>query len=340
MRLPAEWHSPEAIWIAWPHNQETWPGRFGDIPKFFAKWIRVIAEDAPVRILAEDDVAASAKSALGSLPGNVELVPIRTNDCWIRDYGPSFVFNVSTKQMQAVNWRYNAWGEKYPPWDDDDAAAQLIAKKLEVVCVQSELCIEGGAVETDGQQRMLAFRDCIETENRNPGWTQEAIVNELYRCLGVEEIVWLDGGGLEGDDTDGHIDQLARFVDPKTVVVSVCDDHRDANAAGLIANKRQLKLWSKQTQPNVVVHELPIPPARYIDGKRVPESYCNFLRLGTDRMLVPTFGHAYSDDRALGILADVCPKTNVIGIDCRDLVWGLGALHCASLNQPSSLQSP
>ncbi|MGB7345510.1 MAG: agmatine deiminase family protein [Pirellulaceae bacterium] len=338
MRLPAEWESCAAIWLAWPHSLETWPGHFDAIPGFFEMWARLIAEDTSVRILAHGEVARAAEKTFGKLPSNIELVPIKTNDSWIRDYGPSFVHNSETNQIEAIDWRYNSWGGKYPPWDDDDRAGTQIAKHLDLVCHRREMCIEGGAIETDGQGRMLAFRDCIETESRNPGWSQEKIVNELYRSLGITEIVWIDGGGLQGDDTDGHIDQLARFVDPNNVVAAICDDHTDSNAAGLIANKRQLKLWSHQTQPNVTVHELPIPPARYIDGTRVPESYCNFLRLGPNRMLVPTFGAKQSDDRALGILSDLCPHSEVVGIDCRDLIWGLGALHCASANQPSAHQ--
>ncbi|QDT13369.1 Putative agmatine deiminase [Planctomycetes bacterium K23_9] len=335
MRLPAEWETPAAIWIAWPHNRETWPGNFEPIPEFFAAWARTIAEDTPVRILAQGDVAQSAKNALGTLPANLEIVSIKTNDSWIRDYGPSFVHNSDTNQIEAIDWQYNAWGGKYPPWDADDRAAAQIAQHLGVTSHRSNLCIEGGAIETDGQGRMVAFRDCIETDTRNPDWSEQAIANELYHRLGITEIVWLDGGGLQGDDTDGHIDQLARFVDSRNIVASICDDHSDSNAAGLIANKRQLKLWSGQTDPGVIVHELPIPPARYVNETRVPESYCNFLRIGSSHMLVPTFGSKMSDDRAIGILRDLCPGCDVTGIDCRDIAWGLGALHCASLNQPS-----
>ena len=210
--------------------------------------------------------------------------------------------------MIAVDWKYNAWGGKYPPWESDDAAAAKIASQLGIRSQRSKLCIEGGGIETDGQHRLIVFRDCLETDTRNPGWSNEQIVQELYRSLGILEIVWLDGGGLEGDDTDGHIDQLARFVDPQNVVAAVCDNDDDKNAAGLQTNFRQLDLWSQQTQPQVQVHRLPIPPARMINETRVPESYCNFLRIGTDRMLVPTFGNPAQDDTAIGILSDCAPK--------------------------------
>lgn len=340
--MPAEWEPVAAIWLAWPHNRDTWPGNFDTIEPFFAKWATLIAEQTPVRILAQGDVQRSAtaefKRQFGKLPANIEFVPIETNDCWIRDYGPSFVF--VDDQLQTVDWRYNAWGGKYPPWDKDDAAAAKIASHLSLACQRRELCLEGGAIETDGTHRLLTFRDCIETETRNPGWSNQQIVQELYAAMGILEIVWLDGGGLQGDDTDGHIDQLARFVDPSNVVVAVSDDKADPNAAGLDANFRQLDLWGRQTQPNVQVHRLPIPPARHINKIRVPESYCNFLRVGPERLLVPQFGSPLSeasatDDQAAGILRELCPQSEIIPVDCRDLVWGLGALHCASANQPA-----
>ena len=336
MRLPADWEPQAAIWLAWPHNHETWPGRFGPVPKFFGNLTRLIAEDTSVRILAHGEVARDAEKILTALPANVDLVPIKTNDCWIRDYGPMFVENRSTNKIEAVDWRYNAWGGKYPPWDDDDAVAKQICQHLAIQCHRSEMCLEGGTLETDGDFRLMTFTDCVQTDSRNPNWSNERIVQELYRRLGILETVWIDGGGIQGDDTDGHIDQLARFVDPENIVVASCSETTDSNAPALIANFRQFDLWARQTEPIVQIHKLPIPPARYIKDVRVPESYCNFLRLGKTRMLVPTFGDSLSDDRALGILKELCPDTDIIGIDCRDLVWGLGALHCASLNQPAS----
>ena len=334
-RLPAEWEPCEAIWLAWPHNIDTWPDRFAPIPAFFASWIHLICESSPVRLLADEATERAASKVLGNvLPTNLQIVPIKTNDCWIRDYGPAFVLDPQGKSVQAVDWKYNAWGGKYPPWDDDDAAAAKISQHLNIDRSRSELCLEGGAIETDGNRRLLAFRHCLQCDRRNPLWTENEIANELHRQLGVLEIVWIDGGGLVGDDTDGHIDQLARFVDPQNVVAAVCEDSTDANSVGLRRNYKQLQQWAKQTQPAATIHPLPIPPARSINDTRVPESYCNFLRIGPERMMVPQFGSAQSDARAIGILKDLCPKVDVTGVDCRDLVWGLGALHCASLNQP------
>ncbi len=333
LRMPAEWEPQTCVHLAWPHNRQTWPGRFDPIPAFFARWVERIAETTPVCVLAAGEVAAQAESMIGQI-ANAQIVDIPTNDCWIRDFGPTFVLNQADGRIQGVNWRYNAWGGKYPPWDLDAAAAEKICDDQSIQCVSSALCLEGGAIEVDGGGRLLTTPDCLVTGTRNPGWTKTGIEAELNRKLGVTEVLWLAGGGLGGDDTDGHIDQLARFIDRENVVVAVCDDIADANHQPLAENQRQLAEWARTTKPEVSVHRLPIPPARHIDGHRVPESYCNFLRLGGERILLPTFA-ARSDQHALGLLRELT-HSDVEPIDCRDLVWGLGTLHCASREQPAA----
>jgi agmatine deiminase len=332
-RVPAEWEPQESVWLAWPHNLETWPDRFEAVPDFYARWARLIAESTPVRIVAAANAAQQCSALLGKV-GGVDILDLPTNDCWIRDYGPTFVHDQARNAIQAVNWKYNAWGGKYPPWDLDDAIAPALCRDRNIPCDISELCLEGGALEVDGRGRLITTPSALITETRNPGWSKESIARELHRSLGVVEIVWLDGGGLVGDDTDGHIDQIARFIDRENVVVAVCDQADDPNREPLEDNFRQLHLWGDATYPNVQVHRLPIPPPRLIEKQRVPESYCNFLRLGSERLLVPTF-NATTDDHALAILRELT-GADVIGIDCRDLVWGLGALHCASRDQPAA----
>ncbi len=332
LRVPAEWERLRCVWLAWPHNLETWPGHFGPIPAFYLDWIRRITESTPVQVIASGEVSKNCRRLLDGIP-YVEVVDIPTNDVWIRDYGPTFVHNRRDDSIHAIDWRYNAWGGKYPPWDSDDAVAGRIGSHLKMPTIRSRLCVEGGAMEFDGRGRLLTTPDCLLSKTRNPGLDKDAISRELHQRLGVTEIVWLDGGGLVGDDTDGHIDQLARFIDPKNVVAAVCDDRDDPNHVGLEENYRQLRLWGSATKPQVEVHRLPIPPARQIDGQRVPESYCNFLRLGESRMLVPTFG-ADTDDRAIGLLREIS-SADVEGIDCRDIILGLGALHCASRDEPA-----
>lgn len=344
LRVPAEWEPQQCLWLAWPHNLETWPGsannpglanntaRFNKIPPFYARWIQLICESTPVRILASNESAKTCEQLVGGF-SNVEIIDIPTNDCWIRDYGPTFVVHKNDPTIRGVNWNYNAWGGKYAPWDLDDAAAQKICEAENIPCVDGALCLEGGSLEFDGHGRVLTTPDCLVTESRNPGLTADDVSRELHQRLGVTEIVWIDGGGLEGDDTDGHIDQLARFTDRENVVVSVTNDPSDFNRLALEKNYQQLKLWAGTTSPSVQVHRMPIPPARMIDGRRVPESYCNFLRLGPERLLVPTYG-VLADDYAIGLLTELT-GAEVTGLDCRDLVWGLGALHCASRDQPA-----
>jgi agmatine deiminase len=331
LRVPAEWEPQSCIYLAWPHNRETWPDRFDAVPSFYARWVAIIADSTPVRVLAAAAVAKDCESKIGGI-ANAEIIDIPTNDCWIRDYGPTFVVNKSLNRIEAVNWQYNAWGGKYPPWDLDHAAATALCDHCSIDCVDSPLCLEGGAIELDGAGRLLATPDCVMTESRNPGWTMTRIEAELSSRLGAKEFCWLTGGGLQGDDTDGHIDQLARFIDRANIVAAICNDDSDPNHRPLEQNFLQLCEWAEATTPRMTVHRLPIPPARQIRGQRVPESYCNFLRLGPDRMLMPTFG-ATTDARAATILSELT-GLKVEPIDCRELVWGLGALHCASRDQP------
>ncbi len=329
-RWPAEWEPQEALWFAWPHRKKTWPNHFGPIPAAFAAAASAASQYTNVKVLAPVGKLATAAKKL--LAGNVELIDIATNDTWIRDYGPTFVFDGD--QVVGIDWRFNAWGGKYPPWDDDAAAAAQVCNLASVKVEASKLTLEGGAIETDGLGRLLTTPDCLETPTRNRGWSRDRISRELHKRLGVTEIVWIDGGGLEGDDTDGHIDQLARFVSPTDVVVAVSADSKDANASGLSRNLAQLQSWAEQTTPTVMIHSLPTPPPRMIGKQRVPESYCNFVMLGDRAILMPTFGHAKSDSRAKKLLIELCPHHDVITADASDYILGRGAWHCSSQQQP------
>ncbi|PHQ32388.1 agamatine deiminase [Rhodopirellula bahusiensis] len=339
-RFPAEWEPCAAVWLAWPHNRGTWPGHFESVPAAFARFVLAIHESTPLRILAAGSVAEDCREHLKRVglveSDSLQIVDIPTNDCWIRDYGPTFVFG-SDGQRVAINWHFNAWGGKYEPFDSDAAAGAKIAKIAGLKCLDGTLTLEGGALETDGAGRLLVNPGCLMDPARNPGLSQEQISQRLNQCLGVEEIVWIDGGAPAGDDTDGHIDQIARFLDAENVVCAVAGSEEDENYPGLEANFRQLRLWSRQTEPAVSVHRLPTPPPRQVDGAAVPQSYCNFLRLGPDRMLVPTFRSPVSDERALALLRELCPGVEIVGVDCFDIAWGLGALHCASCHEPAAI---
>lgn len=331
-RVPAEWELQEQVWLSWPHQQETWPGHYEPIPAFYLRWIDSLRESMSVKLLAGDPIIGDCENQIQGRSG-VDVIRIETNDCWIRDYGPTFVQTDSPNPLMGVDWKYNSWGGKYPPWEADNLVASRICSELDIPCTQSQLCVEGGAMEFDGLGRMLSTSSCLLSPNRNPDWSRIQIEEEMERLLGIHEIMWLDGGGLCGDDTDGHIDQLARFIDPENVVVATTDDRCDANYPALDLNFRLMQAWGEETSPRVTIHRLPTPPARFVDGKRVPESYCNFLRLGSERLLVPSFG-ASSDEYARALLTELTNIT-VEMIDCRDMVWGLGALHCASRDQPA-----
>jgi agmatine deiminase len=326
---PAEWERHTATWLAWPHNPNTWPGRIQHIPPIYASFVRMVAEVEPVKLLANETVARGAAKWLKGID-NVELIPISTNDCWVRDYGPTFVR--SEGQLVAVHWKYNAWGGKYPPWELDAANGRAIAQSAAATYSPSPLCAEGGAIETNGQGVLLTTPECLHCDSRNAGWSVEAIENELKLQLGVHEVLWLQGGGIEGDDTDGHIDQLARFVRSDAIVCAVCDDPNDPNHRPLERNYQQLVQWGKHRPQPVEVHRLPLPPPRHINGQRVPESYCNFIFAG-NRILVPTYRNTRADAVALEMIRHLSPAANVIGLDASELAWGLGAFHCASQQQ-------
>ncbi|MEM0925564.1 MAG: agmatine deiminase family protein [Planctomycetota bacterium] len=334
VRVPADWEPVRRVWLAWPHNTETWPGRFGPIPSSFRNLARVIAESSPVAMIGEPD----REKIAGLAHPQIEWHPIATDDCWIRDYGPTFVLAADGSREHAVDWRFNAWGGKYA-FERDDAAAAAIINQAGWTPLSSNLCLEGGALEHDGRGTLLTTSACLNTPSRNPGWKLKDIEAELRRCLGSREIIWIDGDGLAGDDTDGHIDQLVRFVHPECLVVASCDELDVENYTSLRATASSVEQWAAR-QAGVRVVELPIPQPRYIQGRRVPESYCNFLRLGPDRLLVPAFGDRKRDDNAREQLEDLArekePHLRAESVDCRDLVWGLGALHCATCTEPDT----
>lgn len=332
---PAEWERQAATWIAWPHHLETWPGRFAPIPGIFAQLVAELAKVQPVHVLSGPSrPTPSARSLLAPID-QVTIHDVPTNDTWIRDYGPSFVRRKADGVLVGVDWKFNAWGGKYPPFDDDARAAESICKLVGCPRSISSMHCEGGALETDGQGTLLTTSSCLMSPTRNPGWSGEMIETELMRQLGVTKIIWVDGGGLDGDDTDGHIDQLARFVTPGLVVAATSSDRNDPNRAGLARNVEILRLATDAQGNPLSVVELPTPPPRLVDGKRVPESYCNFL-FANGIVLLPTFGNDSTDRDAIELLGSLLPNHRIVPLDARDLIWGLGAFHCASQQQPYS----
>ncbi len=340
-RWPAEWEPHAATWLAWPHNVATWPGTFARIPPQFAAFARTVADHEPVRILAGGaDVLAVAKSHLGTAPATT-FYDIPTNDAWCRDHGPTFLLATAAtsdppasrgERLALVDWRYNAWGEKYPPFDLDDRVPERIAAELCCRRFAVDLVVEGGAIEGNGAGTVLTTRSCLLHPNRNPGRSKAEIERCLSDCLQARQVLWLDRGELAGDDTDGHIDQLARFVGPRTIVAATTDDRSDPNYAPLRDNLAQLRGMVDQDGAAFEVVPLPLPQAKFQAGHRLPASYCNFYFVN-GAVIVPQFEDD-ADAAAAGILGELLPGHSVIGLPALDLVWGLGAFHCLAQQQP------
>ncbi len=330
---PAEWHPHDATWISWPHNPKTWPGRMEPVPAAFERFIRTLAEVEKVHVLAgPSDAAQEAHRRLDGV-ANVELFDFPTNDCWVRDYGPTFVIDSQSGEVVGIHWVYTAWGGKYPPFDQDAQNGARICTAIGAPRVTSPLVCEGGALETDGQGTLITTSSCLLNPSRNPARSQQQITEHLKEMLGVEAVIWLDGTELDGDDTDGHIDQLARFVAPGRVVVATRSLEVDTNIDSLNSMKQQLAESLDARGRRLEIIDLPTPPPRWINGQRVPESYCNFY-IANGIVLVPTFNHRIADERAVGILKEQFPKHVIVPLDASDMIWGLGAFHCGSQQQP------
>ncbi|MCU0960136.1 MAG: agmatine deiminase family protein [Pirellulaceae bacterium] len=334
-RWPAEWERHAATWIAWPHNLRTWPGHFDSIPERFATIIQTLAAYEPVHVLAGgDEVLSQARAMVGHLPA-VVLHDIPTNDAWVRDYGPTFLCGPAPGEVSLVDWEYNAWGGKYPPWELDNQVPSRLARQLALRRFAVGVVLEGGSIDGNGQGVVLTTESCLLDPRRNAGMDRAQMEQILREYLCATEVVWLPGGPMAGDDTDGHVDQLARFIDPQRVVVAVADDRRDENYLPLQANVVCLEQRNRtgRAAPLEII-PLPLPQPISIDGQRVPASYCNFY-IGNGCVLMPAFDDP-ADDAARELLQTLFVDREVIPLAARDLIWGLGALHCMTQQQPAA----
>ncbi|MBU6302161.1 MAG: agmatine deiminase family protein [Verrucomicrobia bacterium] len=335
-RFPAEWEEQEAVWISWPLNPATWPGRLRHLQARFGELAALISRHVPVRINAAGAAHASIRKCLHHArvdPAGVELFDHPTNDVWCRDHGPIFVNARDGSGLTVTDWTYNAWGGKFPPWDLDDAVPARVAESLALPRETSRLVLEGGGIEGNGAGLLLTTEAVLLNPNRNPGWTREEIENELRRLLGVERVFWL-ARGIEGDDTDGHVDDFCRFHAPDKVLLAVESHPEDPNHAILEENRERLR------DLRVEVRDLPMPDRLEVAGgdwrlDRLPASYANFL-ITNGAVIVPVFGQPVNDDRALGILRECFPGRVIEGIDARDFVYEGGAVHCLTQQQPVS----
>ena len=358
--MPAEWEPHEATWIAWPHNRTDWPGKFEAIPWIYAEIVRYLAGVEQVNILVNDEAAeAKARQVLarskvipekasepGKKAGNVRFFQIPTNRVWTRDYGPIFVRRESRKSdlpsVAATTWRFNAWA-KYSDWKLDAPAGTEIAQRLRVPSWQAHLKIntesyrvvlEGGSIDVNGRGTLITTEECLlsDVQQRNPGLSREHLEEIFADYLGIEKVIWLERG-IAGDDTHGHVDDITRFVGPRTVVTAYEPDPDDPNHEPLGDNFRWLKKSTDQDGRSLKIVKLPMPKPVYFEDQRLPASYANFY-IANKLVLVPVFGDA-NDRVALNTLAELFPDREVVGIYCRDFIWGLGALHCMTQQQPA-----
>jgi agmatine deiminase len=336
-RFPAEFEQHEATWLSWPHKEASWPGKLDVIYPYYAQFVKALAESEKVRINVTDE--AMKNFALGHLSAvDVNLAQVAfffhpTNDAWCRDHGPAFLVNPEAEQKKViVDWGYNAWGDKYPPFDLDDVIPTLIGNAFNIPVFHPSIVMEGGSVEFNGAGTLLTSTACLLNPNRNPHLNQEQIEEYLRNFYGVDQILWVDEG-VVGDDTDGHIDDTVRFVNENTVLTVVEENQADENYELLQHNLKQLKAMRLPNGQALNIIELPMPDAVVYDDQRLPASYANFYIANTS-VIVPTFRCA-KDEKALQIIQSCFPTRKVIGIDSTEIIWGLGSFHCLSQQEPA-----
>ena len=334
--FPAEFAPHAATWLSWPHKEASWPGKINAIYPSYVKFIKELIKGERVKINVVD--AAMQQQATDWMTRfDVDLAKVDffihpTNDAWCRDHGPAFLINPSAHpQKVIVDWEYNAWGNKYPPYDLDDVIPTRIAEHYGLPVWHPGIVMEGGSVEFNGKGTLLTSTACLLNPNRNPHLNQEQIEKYLRDYYGVEQILWVDEG-IVGDDTDGHIDDTVRFVNADTVLATVESDRTDENYALLQHNLQQLKAMRLIDGKSLNIIELPMPSPLSYEGQRLPCSYANFY-IANHAVIVPVF-NCKQDETALRIIEQCFPGRQVVGIDSVDIIWGLGSFHCLSQQEP------
>jgi agmatine deiminase len=341
--FPPEWYPHRGTWISWPRPEGiSFPGRYNEAIDDIAGLIRILVEHEDVHLNVQNDnyrrlVTDFLKSRRVPMR-RVSFHFIPTNEAWARDHGPAFVLRERRKKIEAaiVDWGFNAWGGKYPPWDADDAVPTRIAEELKLPVFYPGIVMEGGAVDFNGAGTVLTTTSCLLNKNRNPRLSARRIETYLRDYYGQQHVVWL-GEGIAGDDTDGHIDDLARFLDERTIAIGLEGNPLDPNYKILRRARQALESASDQDGLPFDIVELPMPRPMSIEGQRVPATYMNFYFAGgknSAALLVPTFGQPARDKQALRMLQQRFTDREVIGVDCRGLIWGLGAVHCFTQQQP------
>ncbi len=336
--FPAEWHPHRATWLTFPHNTHTWPeALLKKIYPIYFEFIHLISQGEVVCINVQSQSAQlwiqEALAKLGTDLGQIHCYQHPSNDAWCRDHGPAFLINPEAAIPKVmVDWEYNAWGGKYPPYDADNQIPALIAEQLDLPVYRPGIIMEGGSVDFNGKGTLLTTRSCLLNPNRNPHLTSEQIEQYLKDYYGVQQVLWLEDG-IVGDDTDGHIDDICRFVREDTVLTVIEHQRSDANYSILQKNRKDLEAMRLPDGKPLEIIELPMPRPYYMQGERMPASYANFY-IANAVVVVPTFG-CPEDERALDILSACFPDRAVIGLDSREIIWGLGSFHCLSQQEPA-----
>jgi agmatine deiminase len=366
-RMPAEWRRHTATWLSWPKDPETWPDRVPQVEEIFLQMMAALAPHEVVNLLVDDEATKASVRARCAFAGaaNIQFHRIVTVDSWIRDYGPNFLVSdelqfvadaAVTQSREGLlqrddklkfvghllaynDWTFNAWGNKYEELKRDDRIPSLLESVLNVPGFRPGIVMEGGSIEVNGAGVVLTTEQCLLNRNRNPALSREQIEDYLKAFLGVQKVLWL-AEGIVGDDTDGHIDDLARFVSPATIVCAVEEDPTDANYEILQDNLKRLEYMTDAKGKPFEIITLPMPgvvggastDTRNLD--RLPASYANFY-IANKVVLAPIFGHA-NDTRALQTLQELFPDRRVVGINCEPLVWGMGTIHCVTQQQPEA----
>ena len=336
-RFPAEWEKHTATWLSWPHKEESWPGKINTIYPLYAQFIKALTVGEIVCInVNNEQMKAKAMEQLNKQDvdlGKVKFYIHPTNDAWCRDHGPAFLVNANAEHKKIiVDWNYNAWGNKYPPYDLDDVIPTKIAKELGIPVYNPGIVMEGGSVDFNGSGTVLTTTACLLNKNRNPHLNKKQIEEYLTNYYCVDNILWLNDG-IVGDDTDGHIDDITRFVNNNTVVTVIEHNKKDENYLLLKENAEALDKMVLENGKHINVVELPMPSPVVYDGQRLPASYANFY-IGNAAVVVPTYRDK-NDDKALSILQEHFSDRKVIGLDSTDIIWGLGSFHCLSQQEPA-----
>ncbi|HMH20716.1 MAG TPA: agmatine deiminase family protein [Puia sp.] len=334
--FPAEFAPHVATWLSWPHKEASWPGRILSIYPYYSRFIKELALGEKVCINVNDEAtrafAVSCLSAAGVNMDQVKFFFHPTNDAWCRDHGPAFLIKPGADIPKViVDWNYNAWGNKYPPFDLDDVVPTLVGKALNIPVYHPGIIMEGGSVDFNGKGTLITSTCCLLNKNRNPQLSQAQIETYLKDYYGVEQVLWVKDG-IVGDDTDGHIDDTVRFVNEDTVITVIEEDKGDENYALLQQNLSDLKKMRLADGRQLNIAELPMPDAVIYEDQRLPASYANFY-IANQSVIVPTF-RCDKDEKALEIIAGCFPDRRVTGIDSTEIIWGLGSFHCLSQQEP------